>query len=255
MRPDTRGATQGALSASSSNQPDTGTNQSSPSQAETQLASYVEIESEDRRGFRTALAVAAVAHLSLLLLQLPEVLAEEPTTVAPKRIHMMETVRFLPPKPEPDPPQPPKPKARKVPIPDPTPNEPEPIRSFEPEPIEVPDPGPVVFIPDVPPPIPDQGPTGPLAMRADIEKPIRTLTIDPRYTEIARRARIQGVVILQSTIDADGNVVNVTPLKGLPMGLTEAAVSAVKQWRFEPAKLDGRPVAVYFNLTVSFRLQ
>jgi len=254
MRPETSGAN-GARSDSSTQQHRHGNESPPPSQAEAQLSSYLQGESEDRRSIRAALIVAAVAHLSLLLLQLPEVLAAAPEDEAPKRIHMMETVRFLPPKPEPDPPQPPKPKARKVPIPDPTPDEPEPIRTVEPEPLELPDPGPVVFIPNVPPPIPEPQPTGPLAMRADIEKPVRVHTIEPRYTEIARKARIQGVVILQSTIDTDGNVVDVEPLKGLPMGLTEAAVSAVKQWRFEPAKLDGRPVAVYFNLTVSFRLQ
>ena len=44
-------------------------------------------------------------------------------------------------------------------------------------------------------------------------------------------------------------------LKGLPMGLSEAAVSAVKQWKFKPATLRGKPVDVYFNLTINFTLQ
>ena len=55
--------------------------------------------------------------------------------------------------------------------------------------------------------------------------------------------------------DEQGNVTNVEVLKGLPMGLAEAAVSAVKQWQFKPATLNGKPVAVYFNLTVNFQLQ
>ena len=39
------------------------------------------------------------------------------------------------------------------------------------------------------------------------------------------------------------------------MGLTEAAITAVRRWKFEPATLNGKPVAVYFNLTVTFELQ
>ena len=77
----------------------------------------------------------------------------------------------------------------------------------------------------------------------------------PQYSEIARKARIQGVVIVQAIIDKQGNVTNVKVLKGLPMGLEEAAVDAIKQWKFKPAMLNGRPVTVYYNLTVNFKLQ
>ena len=79
--------------------------------------------------------------------------------------------------------------------------------------------------------------------------------MQPQYTEIARKARIQGVVILQTIIDKDGNITDVKVLKGLPMGLTEAATTAVTQWKHNPATLNGKPVAVYFNLTVNFQLQ
>ena len=44
-------------------------------------------------------------------------------------------------------------------------------------------------------------------------------------------------------------------LKGLPMGLEESAVDAIKTWRFKPATLNGKPVMVYYNLTVNFKLQ
>jgi TonB family protein len=50
-------------------------------------------------------------------------------------------------------------------------------------------------------------------------------------------------------------VTDVRVLKTLPMGLTESAMDAVRQWRFRPATLDGRPVSVYFTLTVKFELQ
>jgi protein TonB len=63
------------------------------------------------------------------------------------------------------------------------------------------------------------------------------------------------VVILEAVIDAEGAVRRVRVLKGLPAGLSESAVETVKQWKFKPATLEGQPVAVIFNLTVSFSLQ
>lgn len=68
------------------------------------------------------------------------------------------------------------------------------------------------------------------------------------------RARLQGVVILESVIDREGRVGQVRILKGLPMGLSEKAVEAVRKWRFKPALLDGKPVPVFYNLTVNFEL-
>ena len=55
------------------------------------------------------------------------------------------------------------------------------------------------------------------------------------------------------TVFEDGKEVKV--LKGLPMGLDQAAAEAVKKWRFKPATLNGKPVDVYYNLTVNFTLQ
>ncbi len=74
------------------------------------------------------------------------------------------------------------------------------------------------------------------------------------YTENARRARIQGTVIVQAIIDEQGQVREVKTLKGLPLGLSEQAEKTIKRWRFEPASFQGNPVAVYYNLSVNFRL-
>ena len=76
----------------------------------------------------------------------------------------------------------------------------------------------------------------------------------PQYTEEARKERITGVVIVQAHIDEAGRVRDVKVLKGLPGGLSEAAVKAVRRWRFEPARHKGRPVEVYYNLTINFTL-
>ena len=77
----------------------------------------------------------------------------------------------------------------------------------------------------------------------------------PRYTETARKAGVQGVVILEAVIDEQGRVTDLKVLKGLPMGLDKSAVEAVSQWRYKPATLENRAVKVIFNLTVNFQLQ
>jgi periplasmic protein TonB len=79
--------------------------------------------------------------------------------------------------------------------------------------------------------------------------------VQPHYTELARQARLQGVVVLEATIDERGNVVNVHVVKGLRMGLDDEAVKAVSQWKFTPALLNGRAVKVYFDLTVQFEVR
>jgi protein TonB len=141
-----------------------------------------------------------------------------------------------------------------VPIPDPTPDEPEPIRLEEPEPeLDLPDFDDMVFgIPDAPP---AAEPDGPIQVGGDVVAPEKINAPQPQYTEIARKARIQGVVIVQAIIDKQGQVTNVKILKGLPMGLSEEAMAAIKRWTFKPATLNGKPVDVYYNLTVNFRLQ
>lgn len=62
-------------------------------------------------------------------------------------------------------------------------------------------------------------------------------------------------MIVEAIIDTNGNVTNVRVLKGLPMGLDKAAVDAVQRWKFKPAMLEGRPVKVYYVLTVNFQVQ
>jgi protein TonB len=79
--------------------------------------------------------------------------------------------------------------------------------------------------------------------------------VQPHYTELARQAHLQGTVVLEATIDERGNVVDVHVLKPLKMGLDLEAVKAVSQWKFTPALLHGRPVKVYFDLTVQFEVR
>lgn len=210
---------------------------------------------EDNRNFYIGLAIAAVFHGILLFTYFPKSSASEPAAAEKPKVYVVQQVRFQPP-PPPQQQEIPQPKAKKVPIPDPTPDEPEPIRleeEIEPE-LEMPDTDLIFDIPAGPPPTAAE-PTGPIYVGGDVQAPVKVNAPQPQYTEIARKARIQGVVIVQAIIDKEGSVQNVKVLKGLPMGLDQAAVEAIKSWKFKPATLNGKPVTVYYNLTVNFTLQ
>lgn len=86
-------------------------------------------------------------------------------------------------------------------------------------------------------------------------RPVKIHDPQPQYNEDARKARIQGVVMLDALIDETGTVRGTDLVKGLPMGLTLEAYKAVKTWRFKPVVVDGEPVRVIYRLTVNFRLQ
>jgi protein TonB len=110
--------------------------------------------------------------------------------------------------------------------------------------------------PGPPGPVSPVGPIddAPISVNGSVVKPqlIPETKVQPRYTEIARKAHLQGMVVLEAIIDERGNVVNVRLLRGLPMGLSEEAMAAVSQWKFKPATLAGRPVKVFFSLRVDF---
>src|SRR5215475_7576024 len=78
--------------------------------------------------------------------------------------------------------------------------------------------------------------------------------VDPEYSEEARKAKYQGTVILGLIVDAHGRPQQLRVQRGLGMGLDQKALEAVRQWVFEPAQKDGRPVAVTISVEVAFRL-
>lgn len=79
-------------------------------------------------------------------------------------------------------------------------------------------------------------------------------TPDPEYSEEARKAKYQGVVVLWLIVDQSGKPRDIKVSRSLGMGLDQKAVEAVRNWKFEPAMKDGRPVAVQINVEVNFRL-
>ena len=102
---------------------------------------------------------------------------------------------------------------------------------------------------------PEPKPEGPLRVGGDVKAPVVIKRVEPLYPDTARKAKIAGVVIVEAIIDKDGNVDKAKVLKGLSMGLSEAAVEAVRKWKFKPGTMNGEPVDVIFDLTVNFTLQ
>ena len=76
----------------------------------------------------------------------------------------------------------------------------------------------------------------------------------PNYTEAARTNQVTGSVLLKVTLLASGQVGSVTPVRRLPHGLTEQAIAAAKQIRFEPKKVNGVPVPVTVTLDYGFTI-
>ena len=93
------------------------------------------------------------------------------------------------------------------------------------------------------------------AVRAvgDIKPPKLIKLIKPVYPELARKAVIEGVVILEATTDVYGRVVDTKILRSIPL-LDQAAIDAVEQWIYEPMIIDGEPRGVIFTVTCTFKL-
>lgn len=217
-------------------------------------------EVRHRRLLRRGLGVAAGVHIALLSLPLiaPEALPPRVLRLDPFRLAPTPLVR--PPQPPEPPPAtpaaPPRVASRTIPVPD----LPDPLplpRPLAPLPVELPTrPERVAPLDELPlpaaPPVPPEAVTdfGP-----GIEAPVRLSGAPPAYTEMARRVRAEGVVVVEAIIDRDGWVIEARALQGLPWGLTESALRAVEGWRFAPARRQGRPLAVRYQLTVVFELR
>ncbi len=95
----------------------------------------------------------------------------------------------------------------------------------------------------------------PYRVGGDVKAPVAIQRVDPVYPPEAKENRIAGLVITEVMVDRKGNVVDVRVLKPLPYGLDQAAVDAVRQWKFRPGTRHGEPVGVVFPLTMKFELR
>lgn len=95
---------------------------------------------------------------------------------------------------------------------------------------------------------------GPYRVGGGVSAPKALYSPDPEYSEEARKAKYQGTVVLWVVVGPDGHPRDIRVQRSLGLGLDEKAVEAVRQWKFEPARKDGSPVAVQINVEVNFRL-
>ncbi len=147
-----------------------------------------------------------------------------------------------------------------IPVPDPTPDEPEPIIPAE-EKVLFSDTGDIdtEFDFGVPEGVPGGtglGGEGPYRPGGNVIPPELLKQVDPIYPEEARKARIEGDVVLEAIVDIDGKPVQIRvlqlPAKGY--GFEEAAIEAVEQWKFRPGMRNGKPVPVIFSVIVHFTI-
>lgn len=90
---------------------------------------------------------------------------------------------------------------------------------------------------------------------AGVTAPVVTHEVKPQYTREAMEAKVQGTVVLECVVEKDGKVGEVKVTRSLEPGLDEQAVLALKQWRFEPGKKDGKAVRVRVSLEMTFSLR
>lgn len=109
--------------------------------------------------------------------------------------------------------------------------------------------------PTAPPPSPEPPRrTGPVRVAELPVAPVRIAAAQPVYPDVARAAHVEGTVILECVIDTTGRVTNIRVIKSMPL-LDQAAIEAVRQWRYTPSVYHGRPVSVLMTVTVRFMLK
>ena len=107
---------------------------------------------------------------------------------------------------------------------------------------------------NIPPPVAPPTRRDPVRPGGDIRPPTKIKHVAPLYPSIAQSNRVQGTVILEAVINEQGEVSQVRVLRSV-MLLDEAAMNAVRQWRFTPTLLNGQAVPIVMTVTVSFQLK
>jgi protein TonB len=108
--------------------------------------------------------------------------------------------------------------------------------------------------PVAPPPPPKPVKRDPIKVGGNVQESKLIRRVEPVYPELAKRARVQGRVVLVVTVDEEGNVSDIKVSAGHPL-LDEAALTAVRQWKYSPTLLNGEPVPVIATVTVIFNLK
>jgi protein TonB len=97
-------------------------------------------------------------------------------------------------------------------------------------------------------------PSPPIRVALLPQAPRKLVDVRPAYPDIARNARVDGTVILEAVVDTNGSITKLRVVRSVPL-LDQAALDAVRQWRYAPSVYGGRPVSVLLTITVRFTLQ
>jgi protein TonB len=108
--------------------------------------------------------------------------------------------------------------------------------------------------PTVVPPAQPPRPIAPVRVADLPVAPRKIVDARPIYPEMARAARVEGTVIMEAVIDSGGRVTQLRVLRSVPL-LDQAALEAVRQWRYTPSLYGGHPVSVLMTITMRFQLQ
>jgi len=95
---------------------------------------------------------------------------------------------------------------------------------------------------------------GPRRIGGGVSAPQLIFSVEPEFSEEARKAKVAGNVLVNLWVDTNGNPSHVRVIRGVGMGLDEKAVEAVKQYKFKPAMENGKPVLVELNVEVNFQI-
>lgn len=106
-----------------------------------------------------------------------------------------------------------------------------------------------------PPPVAEEPPSKPVQVGGAVRPPERVVYVAPVYPPLALTARVQGMVIIEATIDVRGSVQAARVLRSDSPLLNEAALSAVREWTYRPTLLNGIPTSVVMTVTVHFQLR
>src|SRR5438093_1363676 len=241
---------------------------------------YASIDNEDdKRALRVAMFVTMVFHVLIFVVRFAT--AQQVFVLDNKQLVTLRNIAGPPslagggsPRSAPKKLEVPKPKPQPMPFPDPTPDDPEPLYQV------VPDPAPEIVaqigtelsIGEItgPPgtggyggtgkgPGVGSGPGGPgdgvYSVGGGVRPPIPVTQPLPLYTEEARKAKVEGLVMLLAIVRKDGTVDSFKVIRGLGYGLDESAISTIAtRWKFKPGTLNGQAVDVQATIEVSFRL-
>lgn len=106
----------------------------------------------------------------------------------------------------------------------------------------------------LPPPPPPPTSNQPVRIGGQVSAPALVHRVEPEYPAIAVAAHIEGMVILDATVDSDGRVTDVRILRSRGF-LDKVAIEAVKQWRYQPLTLNGQPTPFILTVTLNFALK